>query len=203
MSKYDEQIIVVPRDILFEQESNAFNGFLTKNDPQGEAIFNTFSNYEVKRRGDMEEDPSYKQLISYCLLENENDEILVYQRLSGGGEERLHGQSSVGVGGHMNNVVGADSINEVLRVNAQRELNEEVGLSEDRSQNIEYIGFINDDTNAVGKVHIGVVFKIKVKSSDVEVRETDTLKINWVSQDEINDLNHFESWSALILKDLK
>lgn len=203
MSKFDEQIIVVSRELLFNNEKNAFNGFLSKNDVQGEEIFNTFKNYEVKRRGDMEEDPSYKQLISYCLLENENDEILVYQRLSGGGEERLHGQSSVGVGGHMNNVVGADSINEVLRVNAQRELNEEVGLSEDRSQNIEYIGFINDDTNAVGKVHIGVVFKIKVKSSDVEVRETDTLKINWVSQDEINDLNHFESWSALILKDLK
>lgn len=203
MSKFDEQIIVVSREILFDNEKNAFNGFLSKNDGQGEEIFNTFKNYEVKRRGDMEEDPSYKQLISYCLLENENDEILVYQRLSGGGEERLHGQSSVGVGGHMNNVVGADSINEVLRVNAQRELNEEVGLSEDRSQNMEYIGFINDDTNAVGKVHIGVVFKIKVKSSDVEVRETDTLKINWVSQDEINDLNHFESWSALILKDLK
>ena len=203
MSKFDEQIIVVSRELLFNNEKNAFNRFLSKNDGQGEEIFNTFKNYEVKRRGDMEEDPSYKQLISYCLLENENDEILVYQRLSGGGEERLHGQSSVGVGGHMNNVVGADSINEVLRVNAQRELNEEVGLSEDRSQNIEYIGFINDDTNAVGKVHIGVVFKIKVKSSDVEVRETDTLKINWVSQDEINDLNHFESWSALILKDLK
>lgn len=203
MSKFDEQIIVVSRELLFDNEKNTFNGFLSKNDGQGEEIFNTFKNYEVKRRGDMEEDPSYKQLISYCLLENENDEILVYQRLSGGGEERLHGQSSVGVGGHMNNVVGADSINEVLRVNAQRELNEEVGLSEDRSQNMEYIGFINDDTNAVGKVHIGVVFKIKVKSSDVEVRETDTLKINWVSQDEINDLNHFESWSALILKDLK
>lgn len=203
MSKFDEQIIVVSRELLFNNEKNAFNGFLSKNDGQGEEIFNTFKNYEVKRRGDMEEDPSYKQLISYCLLENENDEILVYQRLSGGGEERLHGQSSVGVGGHMNNVVGADSINEVLRVNAQRELNEEVGLSEDRSQNMEYIGFINDDTNAVGKVHIGVVFKIKVKSSDVEVRETDTLKINWISQDEINDLNHFESWSALILKDLK
>ena len=169
MSKFDEQIIVVSRELLFDNEKNAFNGFLSKNDVQGEEIFNTFKNYEVKRRGDMEEDPSYKQLISYCLLENENDEILVYQRLSGGGEERLHGQSSVGVGGHMNNVVGADSINEVLRVNAQRELNEEVGLSEDRSQNMEYIGFINDDTNAVGKVHIGVVFKIKVKSSDVEV----------------------------------
>lgn len=76
----------------------------------------------------MEEDPSYKQLISYCLLENEHGEILVYERLSGGGEARLHGQSSIGVGGHMNDVPGAESINEVLRVNAQRELEEEVGL---------------------------------------------------------------------------
>ena len=54
----------------------------------------------------MEEDPEFKQLISYCLLENQSGEILVYERLSGGGEERLHGQSSIGVGGHMNDVVG-------------------------------------------------------------------------------------------------
>ena len=55
-------------------------------------------------------------------LENEKNEILVYKRLSGGGESRLHGQSSIGVGGHMNDVIGANSVNEVLRVNAQREL---------------------------------------------------------------------------------
>lgn len=203
MSKFDEQIIVVPRKILFENESNAFNGFLSKNDAQGESIFNTFSEYEVKRRGDMEEDSSYKQLISYCLLENEKNELLVYKRLSGGGESRLHGQSSIGVGGHMNDVVGAGSINEILRVNAQRELEEEVGLSEADSQNMEYIGFINDDTNEVGEVHIGVVFKIKVNSNDVEVRETDTLKIQWIEKELIDDYDSFETWSALILKDLK
>ncbi|WP_154837470.1 NUDIX domain-containing protein [Staphylococcus sp. Marseille-Q1834] len=202
MSKYDEQIIVVPRKTIFEDEKNAFNGFLSKNDPQGDSIFNALPHYEVKRRGDMEEDPSYKQLISYCLLENENNELLVYKRLSGGGEERLHGQSSIGVGGHMNDVVGAQSINEILRVNAQRELEEEVGLSEQNSQNMDYIGFINDDTNEVGKVHIGVVFKIKVNSQDIEVKETDTLKIEWVEQEKIEDYDNFETWSALILKDL-
>ena len=47
---------------------------------------------------------------------------------------------------------------------------------------MEYIGFINDDTNDVGKVHIGVVFKIKVNSNDIEVRETDTLKIQWLEK---------------------
>lgn len=202
MSKFDEQIIVVNRDILFNKDKNAFNGFLHKNNFKGKEIFNALSKYEVKRRGDMEDDPSFKQLISYCLLENEKGEILVYERLSGGGEERLHGQSSIGVGGHMNDVTGADSINEVLRVNAQRELEEEVGLSNNKSQNMEYLGFINDDDNDVGKVHMGVVFKITVQSNDVEAKETDTLKIKWIEQGDIHSYEEFETWSALILQDI-
>ncbi|MCG1665826.1 NUDIX domain-containing protein [Staphylococcus epidermidis] len=202
MSKFDEQIIVVNRDILFNKDKNAFNGFLHKNNFKRKEIFSALSKYEVKRRGDMEDDPSFKQLISYCLLENEKGEILVYERLSGGGEERLHGQSSIGVGGHMNDVTGADSINEVLRVNAQRELEEEVGLSNNKSQNMEYLGFINDDDNDVGKVHMGVVFKITVQSNDVEAKETDTLKIKWIEQGDIHSYEDFETWSALILQDI-
>ncbi len=200
MSKFDEMITVVPRKILFNDEENKFNGFLDKNTVKGQEIFDTLSKFEVKRRGDMEEDPTFKQLISYCILENENDELLVYERLSGGGEARLHGQSSIGVGGHMNDVKGAESINEVLRVNAQRELEEEVGLSESKSQNLAYIGFINDDTNEVGEVHLGVVFKIHVNSNDVEAMETDTLRIKWVDQSKIEDYDEFETWSALILQ---
>ena len=202
MSKFDEQIIVVNRDILFNKDKNAFNGFLHKNNFKGKEIFSALSKYEVKRRGDMEDDPSFKQLISYCLLENEKGEILIYERLSGGGEERLHGQSSIGVGGHMNDVVGADSINEVLRVNAQRELEEEVGLAKEDSQNMEYLGFINDDNNEVGKVHMGIVFKITVSTTDVEAKETDTLRIKWVEKGSIESYDDFETWSALILQDL-
>ena len=203
MSKFDERIIVVPRNILFDEENNQFNGFLANDSTKGQEIFDTLSQYEVKRRGDMEEDPNYKQLISYCLLENENDQLLVYERLSGGGEDRLHGQASIGVGGHMNDIVGADTINEVLRTNAQRELEEEVGLASEESQNLQYIGFINDDTNEVGEVHLGVVFKIKVNSNDVEVQETDTLKIKWVEQGSIDNYDDFETWSALILEALQ
>lgn len=202
MSKFDEQIIVVPRKVLFNDEKNAFNGFLHKNNIKGKDIFNALSEYEVKRRGDMEEDSTFKQLISYCLLENEKGEILVYERLSGGGEERLHGQSSIGVGGHMNDVMGADSIKEVLRVNAQRELEEEVGLAKEDSQNMEYLGFINDDNNEVGKVHMGIVFKITVNTTDVEAKETDTLRIKWVEKGSIESYDDFETWSALILQDL-
>ncbi|MEJ7346199.1 DNA mismatch repair protein MutT, partial [Staphylococcus haemolyticus] len=61
-------------------------------------------------------------------------------------------------------------------------------------------GFINDDTNEVGEVHLGVVFKINVNSNDVESKETDTLRIKWVDQSKIDNYDEFESWSALILQ---
>src|SRR5690625_3310176 len=98
MSKFDEQILVVDRNVLFGEEKNAFNGFISKDDNRYKEIVKTFGAYDVKRRGDMEEDPGYKQLISYCIITNE-DETLVYKRLDGGGEARLHGLLSIGVGG--------------------------------------------------------------------------------------------------------
>ena len=150
----------------------------------------------------MEEDPSYKQLISYCILENENDEILVYERLTGGGEGRLHCLSSIGVGGHMNDVPNATNVEEVIRDNAERELEEEVGLDKENVKNMELIGFINDDQNEVGKVHIGLVFKLKVNESSVEAKETDTLKINWVKQSDLANNANYETWSSLIIDGL-
>ena len=66
MSKWDEQILVVNRKDLFNDEENHFYGFLPKEDEKVKKIVDTFVAYEVKRRGDMEEDPSYKQLIGYA-----------------------------------------------------------------------------------------------------------------------------------------
>ena len=105
MSKWDEQILVVNRKELFSNEENNFYGFIEKNDEKTKKIIATFESYEVKRRGDMEEDPNYKQLIGYVLLKDEvTGEVLVSKRLVGGGEARLHGKASVGICGHMNEV---------------------------------------------------------------------------------------------------
>ncbi|MBM6628315.1 NUDIX domain-containing protein [Mammaliicoccus vitulinus] len=199
MSKFDEMITVVPRKTIFNDEAYQFDGFKSIQDEETKYIYETINQYETKRRGDMEEDPSYKQLISYCILENENDEVLVYERLIGGGEGRLHGLSSIGVGGHMNDVPGATNVEEVIRENAARELEEEVGLNKQDVENMELIGFINDDQNEVGKVHIGVVFKLKVDKESVEAIETDTLKINWVNQSELSHNENYETWSSLII----
>ena len=199
MSKWDEQILVVNRKELFNNEENHFYGFIQKNDEKTKKIIDTFESYEVKRRGDMEEDPSYKQLIGYVLLKDANtNEVLVYKRLVGGGEARLHGKASVGIGGHMNEVEGK-TIFEMLKINAARELNEEVGVSEEEAlNNLHFIGLINDDKTEVGQVHVGVVYECKVDKNKVEVKEDDTLVIKWMTADEAKAEENYETWSEFL-----
>ena len=199
MSKWDEQILVVNRKELFNNEENHFYGFIQKNDEKTKKIIDTFESYEVKRRGDMEEDSSYKQLIGYVLLKDANtNEVLVYKRLVGGGEARLHGKASVGIGGHMNEVEGK-TIFEMLKINAARELNEEVGVSEEEAlNNLHFIGLINDDKTEVGQVHVGVVYECKVDKSKVEVKEDDTLVIKWMTADEAKEEENYETWSEIL-----
>lgn len=199
MSKWDEQILVVNRKELFNNEENHFYGFIQKNDEKTKEIIDTFESYEVKRRGDMEEDPSYKQLIGYVLLKDANtNEVLVYKRLVGGGEARLHGKASVGIGGHMNEIEGK-TIFEMLKINAARELNEEVGVSEEEAlNNLHFIGLINDDKTEVGQVHVGVVYECKVDKSKVEVKEDDTLVIKWMTADEAKEEENYETWSEFL-----
>ena len=199
MSKWDEQILVVKREILFNNEKNDFYGFLPKEDEKVKKIVDTFEHYEVKRRGDMEENPKYKQLIGYVLVKDKaTKEVLVYRRLVGGGEARLHGKASVGIGGHMNEVAGK-TIYEMLKINAARELNEEVGVDENYAlKNLHFVGLINDDKEVVGQVHVGVVYTCEVDKDKVEVKEDDTLVIKWDNTEEARAEENYETWSAFL-----
>lgn len=196
MSKFDEQILVVSREELFSNEENAFNGFLGNDNESVAEIVKSFSNIQVKRRGDMEEDPTYKQLIGYALVRDmKTKELLVYTRLTGGGESRLHGKSSVGVGGHMN-LVENKTIEESIKINVSRELEEEIGVSfESNLEDIKFIGLINDDTNEVGKVHLGLVYEVYVNKEEIKNIEDDSLEIQWLSSSLAKELNSYESWS--------
>ena len=182
-----------------ELEKNIIPDGKPNNDEKTKKIIDKFESYEVKRRGDMEEDPNYKQLIGYVLLKDEvTGEVLVYKRLVGGGEARLHGKASVGIGGHMNEVEGK-TIFEMLKINAARELNEEVGVSEEEAlNNLHFIGLINDDKTEVGQVHVGVVYECKVDKQRVEVKEDDTLVIKWMTGEEAKAEENYETWSEFL-----
>lgn len=202
MGKMDEQIIVVKRALLFgDGISNdlTFQGTEKSEASVAELEKRMAEYYEVMRRGDAEANPAYKQPIPYALLRRGN-QYFTYERLGGGGEQRLHGKLSIGVGGHMNKVEGAQSFKQVLSVNLHRELNEELIINGAAESEIRAIGLINDDATDVGRVHIGLLVAIDFpESASVIVREKDKLEGKWLTLSELlgkETYGRLESWSA-------
>ena len=120
----------------------------------------------------MEQDPSFKQLIPYCIFRFE-DQIFYYRRSKGTGEGRLHGKRSIGVGGHISSEDQAAASPYLQAM--QREIAEEVFLESGYRQSC--VGLLNDDESEVGKVHLGVVHIFDLDEPKVLPRETTMIEI--------------------------
>lgn len=202
MGKMDEQILVVKRPVLFEQESLAFQGLETSKETVAKINSNLGENIEIMRRGDAEEDPTYKQPIPYALIKRGED-IFLYERLQGGGEARLHNKLSIGVGGHMNKLTEGNFHQELFE-NLNRELEEELEIKGDGEIVLDTIGLINDDENEVGCVHLGLLVVINLtENHEVTVREVDQLRGEWVRVEELSQepmFSRLESWSQIAVE---
>ena len=148
MSKYaGEEVLVVPRALL--NEIGAFEGIRTEGLDAAVAKLMDPANHSFMDRAAAEEDPSFKQLIPYCIFRC-GDRILHYTRGKSGGESRLHAKISVGVGGHINPVdtgggrTGPDAYHSAVT----REIEEELDLPEQHEHRI--IALLNDESNRGG-----------------------------------------------------
>lgn len=139
-----------------------------------------------------EQDPTHKQLIPYVVV-RDGDRVFAMERTDAGGDARLHGLVSIGVGGHLNPV---DDGEDALMAGLRREWAEE--LVADWEPAFDLLGLLNDDTNEVGAVHLGVVFVVEAAGRTVDVRERDKLIGRFVSHDEIAEsAERLETWSRL------
>ena len=149
-------------------------------------------------RSELEEDPSFKQIIPYAIISNK-DSFYLFKRTSGQTEKRLHNKFSLGVGGHMNPGDSMELKEQYLIDELKRELFEEVKLLNGcLIEDIEFIGFINDDTIPVGRVHIGLLFNIHVSSKEVYIKETDKMSADWIDKSDLAAFyDGMETWSKI------
>ena len=156
------------------------------------------SNLKALPRPDAETDPTHKQIIPYITV-CRGDEVFVMRRLKKGGEDRLHGKLSLGVGGHINPDEDGSGQDALMR-GIQREIEEEVFISDLVSMTPR--GVINDDTNEVGAVHLGLFYVLEAKG-EVFVRETDKLEGFWLERRKLPEMTqHFETWSQFVISAL-
>jgi predicted NUDIX family phosphoesterase len=145
-----------------------------------------------------EDDPTQKQLIPYVVV-RERARVFLMQRTDAGGDPRLHGKASIGVGGHLNPV---DDGEDALDAGLRREWAEE--LEADWQPTFRLVGFLNDDSNPVGAVHLGVVFTVEADGRPVAVREHEKLTGAFVETDAIADAwDRLETWSQLVARALE
>ena len=151
-------------------------------------------------RGDMEQDPSFKQLIPYVVFQyvDADGELHVFQytRGQGQGEERLHAKLSIGIGGHISSGDAAQDQENPYAEGMQRELAEEVRI--DTAYDESCVGLINDDETEVGQVHLGVVHLLKVAEPRVTANEDEILDAGFRPVPELSQSrDRMESWSRI------
>jgi predicted NUDIX family phosphoesterase len=194
-----EQILVVPTAVF--HRLGHFQGF----SPDAQRYLAELLKPEhisFRPRGEMETDPSFKQLIPYCIFRHraaDGDETLFeYTRGSGQGEGRLHRKRSIGIGGHISaaDVAGGDG--DVYRTGMRRELAEEVAIDTPFREHC--VGLINDDETEVGRVHLGVVHLFDVERPAIEPRESELVSCGFRPVEELlADMIGFETWSSICL----
>lgn len=216
-----EFVLVVPRRDLFGER--APQGFL----PFGEGCELEGFERVVREQGFFvereraERDPELKQIIPYTIVtraaaaprvdaaradaQGEELEVLLLKRLARGGERRLHDKLSIGVGGHVDPsdvepTDGRGGREAVLERGTRRELDEELAL--ERELTWRRVGLLNDDSNPVGAVHLGLVQVARARGS-VAIREADVLSGDFAAPAALRELlaggANFESWSALLV----
>ena len=190
----EERILVVPREILFENMDTP-QGFGTNG--LADIVARIREHQQFAGRKAAEETPSLKQIIPYMVVCH-GRKLFLMRRFDNQDESRLRNLYSLGVGGHINHI--DDEQQDTLAAGLERELNEEIAIG---PHLLEPVGYINDETNAVGQVHFGLAYRVIVESDDVRVREEEIMSGSFVSVDEAQSVYpDMETWSQIILKNI-
>jgi predicted NUDIX family phosphoesterase len=148
-----------------------------------------------RMRAEVEDDPSWKQVIPYLVL-RDGERIFLLRRTRAGGDARLHELYSIGVGGHVN----PEDVDPPGGL--RREWAEE--LAADFEPDFQPVGILNDDGNPVGQVHLGLVYSADAAGRPVAIRETDKLTGGFATLDEVSHVaDRLETWSGLLFEFLR
>jgi predicted NUDIX family phosphoesterase len=195
----EEQVLVIERKVL--EQVGMFQGLTFDVD----TYLREFFVQGVPRfmpRSQVEENPAYKQLIPYVLMSYQ-DKYLSYVRGKRAGEARLVGNRSIGIGGHINPIDADNSslfayLYDNYLTAVKREVAEEVSVETSHTDSV--VALLNDESNEVGSVHLGIVHHWVLDAPKVSRREQMITKMAFMTPAELHEVRDtLETWSGLCL----
>jgi predicted NUDIX family phosphoesterase len=198
----EEQVLVVERKVF--EEVGAFNGLALDTQKYLNKLFAP----RIPRfmpRPQAEKDPSFKQIIPYVIMTC-GGKYLSYVRGKKAGETRLVAKRSIGIGGHINPVDADNSslfayLFENYLTAVQREVAEEVSVEANHTDKI--IALLNDDSNEVGQVHLGIVHLWTLDEPKVNRKEQMITQMDFMMLTKLQEVKDtMETWSQICLAGL-
>jgi predicted NUDIX family phosphoesterase len=200
MNPPDENVLVIKR-ALFD-ELGSFQGLNFEPRKYLQAILSRGNNFFLPRSR-AEIDPSHKQIIPYVLLAH-GDKVIFYVRGKKAGEQRLVAKGSIGIGGHMNEAdESLFALDEAAyRAGVEREVSEEILIHSKFEDRI--VALLNDDSNEVGQVHLGIVHVFGLAEPKVKKNESMITELAFLSREELaSRRDSLETWSQICLDSLE
>ncbi len=191
----DERVLVVPGSEF--DRLGRFQGFSAEVDRYlSDLLAPGLGSFHARR--DVEDDPGFKQIIPYVIFRS-GDLIFTYRRGKQQGESRLHALRSLGVGGHVaEEDADGQSTLDAYELALRRELDEEVAIGSEGT--LRRVGLINDDSNPVGAVHLGVVHVYELDRPSIKPREEGLADPEFVEVLELRRYwEEFETWSQICI----
>ena len=188
-----EDVLVVNNSLLSPYINNSGSSFIADSN---EHIFDLILEKHTFMSRDLAEyNFEHKQVIPYLIIRNK-DNFLLLQRTSKQTEKRLHNKFSLGIGGHIN-PDSSEHGNNLIIGGLYKELNEEVSINSPGK--LTFIGTINDESNSVSKVHLGLLYELEVLSDTFEVLEKDKMSAQWENRENlIHYYDKLETWSQIV-----
>jgi predicted NUDIX family phosphoesterase len=169
--------------------------------------WNLFQTAQWRLRSEVENDESLLQPVVYLVLLNTSGQAWCYQR--SGGDHRVAGRLSCGVGGHVDEVDGVDAadmppsgVQATLNRALQREISEELGDVTRYLSHLQLRGLIYEGLSAIGRSHIGVLYTAKwLGSTPPKPHADESLQpLGFINLDSIAADTRFELWSRLAVQ---
>jgi predicted NUDIX family phosphoesterase len=149
-----------------------------------------------KEQSMMEQNPNYRQVIPYIVVEGKSDgRVVLMQRMPKQGEARLSGYHYFGVGGHTE-YKDTGKGDDIIKVAAQRELQEELGFS---GGDLQLMGVIKMDDTEVDRVHLGILYNYITDEVKFNTNEMALHNPRWATTNDIKAVyRNLEGWSRLV-----
>jgi predicted NUDIX family phosphoesterase len=196
----EEQVLVVERKVV--EQVGMFHGLAFDVDRYLGRLF-AAGVPRFMPRSQAEKNPGYKQLIPYVIMACDG-KILSYVRGKRAGEIRLVGNRSIGIGGHINpadDMPLFSDFYDAYRAAVEREVAEEVSVETGYADRV--VALLNDDSNEVGQVHLGIVHYWTLDAPQVSRKEQMITQMAFMTPAQLRDVQDtLETWSSLCLAGL-